>query len=135
MIRISIAGLILLVAQAVPAFAERITLKCTNPAGNSRDFTFDTSALTVTVEESQGLNLFVGGIGGTFPIRMTEATVTWQNHSNIDPGIPGKFDPRENWSFTYHRDTAKLDTYQAPGPHGPGGTLVSECVRLPPGPM
>jgi hypothetical protein len=133
MIRVFAVTSILLIAQAVPAFAKKVTLKCQTSI-STRYLTFDLDALTVTIDETQGMNLFIAGVGGTYPIQATDEKVTWQNHSNIDPRIPGRFDPRENWSFTYNRYTAKFATYQAPGPHGDGGTILADCVEAPPAP-
>jgi hypothetical protein len=68
-------GSILIIAQAVPAFAEKVTLKCGNGAGYAvMYYTIDTIAKTVSVNLGASNNL-----NGTYPARITEDGVVWES--------------------------------------------------------
>jgi len=74
MIRILVTGAILAIAQAVPAFAEKVTLACSLGAGYSVTYlTIDTNAKTVKVNNG------ASSISGTYPAQITEDTVVWES--------------------------------------------------------
>lgn len=75
MIRALGIGSILVIAQAVPAAAEKITLKCGLGAGYSvMYYTIDTNARTVSVDLGAG-----SGLNGTYPAQITEYAVVWES--------------------------------------------------------
>jgi hypothetical protein len=98
MIRELAIGSILLIAQAVPAFAEIVPLACTNDSdGIAFQIVFDTDALTVTDNNH------------TYPIQMTDLQVTWQFKEY-------GFSPTGLYSyFTYNRNSGKLTESDALG--------------------
>ena len=98
MIRELAIGSILLIAQAVPAFAEIVPLACTDDSkGTTHNIVFDTDARTVLETDNQ-----------TYPMTMTDLQVTWQVTGNIPPwGTPF----RVYW--TYNRNSGKLTEMSA----------------------
>lgn len=90
MIRELAIGSILLIAQAVPAFAEIVPLACTDDSdGTTHHIVFDTDARTVLETNNQ-----------TYPMTMTDLQVTWQ--FTVLP-----FDPIHIY-WTYNRNSGKL---------------------------
>ena len=67
MIRVLVVGSILLIAQAVPAFAEKVSLKC-----GDEYFVFDSDAHSVTFRPYRDEIVE--------PARITDAEVTWQHY-------------------------------------------------------
>ena len=98
MIRELAIGSILLIAQAVPAFAERVPLACTDDSkGTTHHIVFDTDARTVLETD----NPYETG-NNTYPMTMTDLQVTWQftTHSLFPTGL--------NLYWTYNRNSGKL---------------------------
>ncbi len=111
MIRELAIGSILLIAQAVPAFAEIVPLACTDDVdGTTHHIVFDTDAHTVgEIDNPLGNNQ-------TYPMTMTDLQMTW------DFRIPFF---RIYW--TYNRNSGKLTesraveiSYGSPLPPRPG---------------
>jgi hypothetical protein len=112
MIRALGIGSILVVVQAVPAFAEKVTLKCGNGAGYSvMYYTIDTIAKTVSVNlgASSGLN-------GTYPAQITEYAVVWESR-----GPDGKMH-----RASYDRSRAGYCGWETSGCNG---SDIIPCVR------
>ena len=105
----------LLIAQVVPAFAERVTLKCDVDSYRTSYFTFDTDALTVEVEVGWDL------LSGTYRIQMTTSKITWQSKNRRDGSLN---------DFTYHRDTAKMYMEHSRDPNS--AIIVGDCVKMSP---
>jgi hypothetical protein len=99
MIRELAIGSILLIAQAVPAFAEIVPLACTNDSdGTTEHIVFDTDARTVLETNNH-----------TYPMTMTDLQVTWQF---TDYG----FSPTGLYLYwTYNRNSGKLTESRALG--------------------
>ena len=96
MIRELAIGSILLIAQAVPAFAEIVPLACTDDSkGTTHNIVFDTDARTVLETD----NPRETG-NHTYPMTMTDLQVTWQ--FTVLP-----FDPIHIY-WTYNRNSGKL---------------------------
>ena len=104
-----------LIAQVVPAFAERVTLKCDVDSYRTSYFTFDTDALTVEVEVGWDL------LSGTYRIQMTTSKITWQSKNRRDGSLN---------DFTYKRDTAKMYMEHSRDPNS--AIIVGDCVKMSP---
>ena len=90
MIRELATGSILLIAQAVPAFAEIVPLACTDDsAGTTHHIVFDTDARTVLGTDNQ-----------TYPMTMTDLQVTWT--------LEGYVGLLTYSYWTYNRNSGKL---------------------------
>ena len=108
-IRVLVIGLILLVAEVVPAFAEKVTLAC------SRDptqyvtlyYTFDMDAMGVKDAE-----------GGVFPIQVTDDEIYWKVVKNWGSVV-----------HVYNRQSAQLVIYYY------NGAQAIACQRAPHGPL
>jgi len=112
MIRAFGIGSILVIAQAVPAFAEKVTLKCGLGAGYSvMYYTIDTIAKTVSVDlgASSGLN-------GTYRAQITEYGVVWESR-----GPDGKM-----YTARYDRSRAGYCGWETGGCNG---SHITPCVR------
>jgi hypothetical protein len=110
MIRVLVIGSMLLIAQAVPAFAEKITLACSRgPEYIVLHYTFDLKALTVKDFK-----------GDTFPIQVTDDEVRWRWTGN-GPNVV---------VHVYNRITARLTIYYV---HTEPATIT--CQRAQPGPL
>ena len=74
MIRELAIGSILLIAQAVPAFAEIVPLACTDDSdGTTHHIVFDTDARTVLeIDNPHTIDNY------TYPMTMTDLQMTWQ---------------------------------------------------------
>jgi hypothetical protein len=88
MFRVLLVGLSLLIAQAVPAFAEQITLQC-----GANFWTFDLDAKTVNDPEWDSK-------GSTHPIQVTHDYIYWSAGG-------GK--------RMYNRNTSQLTIYEGSG--------------------
>jgi hypothetical protein len=107
-----------LIAQVVPAFAERVTLKCELtglPGWRISYFTFDTDALAVEVDVGWDL------LSGTYRIQMTTAKITWQSKNRRDGSLN---------DFTYNRGTAKMYMEHSRDPNS--RIIVGDCVKMSP---
>ena len=113
-IRVLFVGSVLLVAQAVPALAEKITLACSlGPGYVTTYFTFDLAAKTVKH----------GGGGGTFATRVTDDEISWKSHGYIA-------ERSDLWlATTYDRLTGQLTIYF------PDEASTVPCHRAPSGPL
>ena len=110
MIRVLGFGSILVIAQAVPAFAERVTLACSLGAGYHVEyFTIDTNARTVKVDNGASY------INGTYPVKITEDAVVWQSK-----GPDGKM-----YRAEYDRKRARYCGWETNG----CGAERTPCVR------
>jgi len=100
MTRVLVIGLMLLIAQAVPAFAKTDTLAC----GNGPDYvaiylTIDSDSKTVEMSNSYGHAY------GTYPARITDGAVSWvmkQHYTGAGVDRWATFYP------VYNRNTAIL---------------------------
>ena len=102
-----VIGLVLLIAQAVPAFAEKITLACSSGPGYVTNFwTFDLNAKTVKDPEWDRN-------GNTHPIQVTDDEIYWSAGG-------GK--------RTYNRNTSQLTIYEE-------ASVTLSCQRAPRGPL
>jgi hypothetical protein len=112
-IRVLFVGSILLIAQAVPALAEKVTLVCSlGPGYVTAYFTFDLAAKTVKHNST-----------GTFAIRVTDDEISWNSH-----GYKGEWSDR--WlASIYNRQTTQLTIYE------PNGPDTMTCQRAPSGPL
>lgn len=113
LMRAFFSGSILLIAQAAPAFAEKVTLKCSNGQGGAiMYFTIDTVAKTMT--ETANNQVF-----GTYPAKITNDAVTW-----ISSKMRGTYDRHtglvSNW-MTFNGYTKMYET--------------ASCVRAPAAPF
>jgi hypothetical protein len=104
-----------LIAQVVPAFAARVTLKCDVASYRTSYFTFDPDALTVEVDVGWDL------LSGTYRIQMTTAKITWQSKNRRDGSLN---------DFTYNRDTAKMYMEHSGDPNS--AIHVGDCVKFDP---
>jgi hypothetical protein len=97
MIRELAIGSILLIAQAIPAFAEIVPLACTDDSdGTTHHIVFDTDARTVLETNNH-----------TYPMTMTDLQVTWQ--VTLPPPVPIPL------NYTYNRNSGKLTESHAFG--------------------
>jgi hypothetical protein len=125
MIRVAAVVSILLVGSMLPAFADRITIKCEVPGLHIDYYTFDTTALTVAVYYTYDTDS--NAVNGTYDVRMTPAEITWQ-HKNARSG--------DLMSFRYDRDTAKMFIFFGPeGYRSRNKIWAGDCVRAPTGPV
>ena len=116
MIRIVFVGSILMIAQPVSAFAEKVTLGCAlGPEYHVMYYTFDMEAKTV-----KDANPVEGGILGTFPFQITEDEISWKFNQNDSP---------IEVVNVYNRQTAQLTTYW------PTQTMTLACHAVPHGPL
>lgn len=77
MVRGFFGGAMLLIAQAVPAAAEKVTLGCSlGPGYVTFYITIDTVAKTV----KENSNAYTGG---PFPAQITDDAVTWHSHNML----------------------------------------------------
>jgi hypothetical protein len=107
MTRVLVIGLMLLIAQAAPAFAEKITLACSRGPGYVTHFwTFDMNAKTVKDPEWDPN-------GDTHPIQITEDDIYWSAGG-------GK--------RMYIRSTSELIIFE-------GDSSPLHCQRAPRGPL
>ena len=108
MIRVLVIGSILLIGQALPAFAEIATLSCTsNGSANSKIIVvFDTDAHTVSDQNKTTAP-------GTYPMEVTDRYVKWQSLVNS-----------KTFHAVYDRNSGQLTV---------AGTFynVYNCVRVP----
>jgi hypothetical protein len=97
MIRELAIGSILLIAQAVPAFAEIVPLACTDDSdGTTHHIVFDTDARTVgEIDNPLATN------NQTYPMTMTDLQMTWQFTTNF-------FGLAKYLYWTYNRNSGKL---------------------------
>ena len=108
MIRVLVIGSTLLIAQMVPAFAEKVTLACRyHPEDTPWYMIIDTDANTVTVS-------YFSDPKKTYPARITDDAVTWYSKSGNDTYVN-----------TYDRQTG---TESGEVNHGSPPT---PCVRVP----
>jgi hypothetical protein len=108
-------GVFLLISQAVPAFAEKITLACSHGGDYITLFyTFDLEAKTVADDAPIGTYAIRKG---TYAIEVTEEEIFWR----INP-----YDARR-----YNRNTAQLQLYDR---NGAAGNAVP-CHRVQRGPL
>jgi hypothetical protein len=95
MIRVFAAGLILLIAQVVPAFAERVALACSRGGDYIiLYYTFDMSAMRVTSSEVPGES--------PYAIKVTEHQIYWKGYNGND--------------HVYDRHAARLTIINQNGP-------------------
>ena len=114
MIREFAIGSILLIAQAVPAFAEIVPLACTSDRITIH-IVFDTDARTVTETDNH-----------TYPMQMTDLQVTWQWQAQEPTPVLS--------SATYNRNSGQLTESHAAGSGSSGifwgaGNVNYTCVR------
>jgi hypothetical protein len=114
MIRELAIGSILLIAQAVPAFAEIVPLACTSDRITIH-IVFDTDARTVTETDNH-----------TYPMQMTDLQVTWQWQAQEPTPVLS--------SATYNRNSGQLTESHAAGSGSSGifwgaGNANYTCVR------
>lgn len=84
MIQVLGIGTILVIVQAVPAFAERVTLACSLGAGYHAEYlTIDTNARTVKGDNGES------NINGTYPALITEIALTESKHGSLRSAISG----------------------------------------------
>ena len=109
MIRVLVIGSTLLITQAVPAFAEKITLACTNRSDHNKyTVIFDMDAHTVMEGTA------------SWPVRITDAEVVWQ-----EPwGSTGAIE-----SNNYNRETSQLHFSVPRGASMKGFDVIADCVR------
>lgn len=113
-IRVLFVGSVLLIAQTVPAFAEKVTLMCTLGGDYIKMyFTFDLNEKTVTDPRGAGTYAIREG---TYAIQVTEDEIFW------------RINPQD--SARYNRRTAQLRLYDRNGDEG-----VTPCIRAPRGPL
>lgn len=113
MIRVLGIGSILVIAQAIPAFAEKVTLACSLGPGYSVSYlTIDTIAKTVTDSS-------VKEHTGTYPAQITENDVVWEA-----PGITGHV-----YRSRYDRQRNGYCGWQT---NGCNGSDITPCVRAAP---
>jgi hypothetical protein len=125
MIRALALGSILLIAQALPAWAERVTIKCEVPSLHLDYYTFDTDALTVLVEYN--FDVDHNAVSGTYSIRLTVAEIKWQVRNRRSGDL---------MSFNYHRDTAKMFIFFGPdGYESQSYIWAGDCTKVPRGPV
>lgn len=110
MIRVAGIGAILMIAQAVPAFAEKVTLACSYGAGYHVGYlTIDTNARTVIDDQGPGPK-------GPWPTQITEYRVTWEEKA------------RDGTMFRAEYDR-KRASYCGMGTNGCAGGDRVPCVR------
>jgi hypothetical protein len=80
MIRVLVIGSILLIAGVVPAFAEKVTLACSEPGSGLVYLTIDTIAKTVKDPL------------GTYPAQITDDAVTWYAGNGGWPNVLNTYD-------------------------------------------
>jgi hypothetical protein len=108
-IRVLGIGSILVIAQAVPVFAEKVTLACSLGAGYHVNYlTIDTNAKTVIDDHGTGYK-------GPYPAQIAEYTVVWEE----------KAPSGEMYHAEYDRKRA---SYCGWGTNGCAGDRVF-CVR------
>jgi hypothetical protein len=108
MIRVFVVGSILLVAQAVSAFAEKVTLACSQGTGYmTAYYTFDMEAKTVMMPQ-----------GGPYTIQVTDDEIYWKEQHGVFV------------TFVYNRNTARLVTYDPVN-----GNYSIDCHKAPPRPL
>ena len=93
MVRAFFGGSILLIAQAVPAFAEKITLACSY-GGNTVTSYITIDTVAKTVKES------IWTTTDTYPARITDDAITWYSR-------------KHNMSGTYNRQTRQLSNWMS----------------------
>jgi hypothetical protein len=125
MIRAFAFGSILLIAQAIPAFAERVTVKCEVPGIHTDFYTFDTDALTVLVDYY--FDIDHNAVSGTYKIQITTAEIKWQVSNRRTGNL---------MSFDYHRDTARLFIFIGPDEYRSREYIwAGDCIKVPQGPV
>ena len=117
MIRSLVAAAILLVVQAVPAFAEKVTLACSRDSAQYVTIYLTINSETKTVEMSDSY----GHAYGTFPAQITDGSVSWA----MKVHYTGATNSSITFNPVYNRHTAILSG----GPDFNGA--VVPCTRAP----